>query len=78
MTSRSDIIQAELQIVCPLADSCTHLCRGTGEMTLSRDGFRSKRRTSSPLPRLLGEGPGKRESRQMLNARRGESASRGA
>jgi hypothetical protein len=74
MTSRSDIIQAELQIVCPLADSCTHLCRGTGEMTLSRDGFRSKRRTSSPSPRLRGrderssllEGRGEGESRQML------------
>jgi len=30
MTSRSRNIQAELQIVCPLPDSCTHLCRGTG------------------------------------------------
>jgi hypothetical protein len=27
MRSRSGIIQAELQNVCPLADSCTHLCR---------------------------------------------------
>jgi hypothetical protein len=29
MTSRSNTIPAELQIVCPLPDSCTHLCRGT-------------------------------------------------
>src|SRR5258706_2937778 len=30
MTSRARNIQAELQTVCPLPDSCTHLCRGTG------------------------------------------------
>ena len=28
MTSRAGIIPADLQNVCPLADSCTHLCRG--------------------------------------------------
>jgi hypothetical protein len=29
MRSRPQTIQAEPQNVCPLADSCTHLCRGT-------------------------------------------------
>jgi hypothetical protein len=29
MMSRADTIQAEFQSVCPLTDSCTHLCWGT-------------------------------------------------
>ena len=51
MTSRSDIIPAELQIVCPLPDSCTHLCRGT--VPTVRIGLKGRRRR----PGLHGVGP---------------------
>ena len=42
MTSRSHKIPAEFQNVCPVADSCTHLCSGTLPGLLRKTSHRDR------------------------------------
>ncbi len=53
MTSRSCKISAEFQNVCPVADSCTHLCSGTLPRLLRKTSHRDRVGIDNALMRAV-------------------------